>query len=149
MPHRRLMKYAPLGVLAVLSVLVLIAVVRRAYATGTITVADLSGDWQMSIVSVGGGCGVGTTLVNFTLDTNGSSTSASAVSHTAGCGDSSGPTTFAITSLNPNGSGTAGLTCGPGCGFTFSIQVAPSRSMFNLVDVTDPGNFHEGVAIHQ
>jgi hypothetical protein len=51
--------------------------------------------------------------------------------------------------LDSNGSGTAGLTCGAGCGFTFQIQVAPDRTVFNLVDVTDPNNFLEGVAIHQ
>jgi hypothetical protein len=60
-----------------------------------------------------------------------------------------GPQTFNIISLNSNGSGTAGLTCGTGCGWTFAIQVAPDRSSFNMVDVTDPGNFLEGTAIHQ
>src|SRR5262245_49090886 len=35
--------------------------------------------------------------------------------------------------MNSNGSGTANLVCGTGCGFNFNIQVAPDRSIFNLV----------------
>ena len=54
--------------------------------------------------------------------------------------------------MSSNGSGTASLTCNNqvGCGWTFKIQVAPDRTVFNLVDITDVGNnFLEGVAIHQ
>jgi hypothetical protein len=51
--------------------------------------------------------------------------------------------------MTSNGSGTAGLTCGAGCGFPFSIPVAPDRSTFNLVDITDANNFLEGAAVHQ
>jgi hypothetical protein len=66
------------------------------------------------------------------------------------CGDNTlTGQTFTITALDSHGSGTAGLSCGPGCGFTFAIQVAPNREVFNLVDVTDPRNFWEGTAIHQ
>jgi len=50
-----------------------------------------------------------------------------------GCGQASG---LVDISLNGTGMGTA-------------IQVAPDRSSFNMVDVTDPGNFLEGTAIHQ
>jgi len=85
----------------------------------------------------------------FVLNANGSGT-ANATYHSAGCGDGTArglPIT--ITSLNSNGSGTANLSCGTGCGFNFSIQVAPDRFTFNLVDVSDPGNYLEGTAIHQ
>jgi hypothetical protein len=56
-----------------------------------------------------------------------------------------------VQSLNTNGSGTANLTCGSSCGWNLNIQVSPDRSTFNLIDVSaaNPGNFIEGVAIHQ
>jgi hypothetical protein len=66
------------------------------------------------------------------------------------CGDGAAKDLpITITSLAANGSGTANLSCGSGCGFNFSIQVAPDRSTLNLVDVSDPGNYLEGTAIHQ
>ena len=84
------------------------------------------------------------------LNSAGVSNAATNKGHTAGCGDSvTTGNTFTITSLTANGTGTAGLTCGTGCGWTFAIQVAPDRSTFNLVDLTDPNNFLEGVAVHQ
>jgi hypothetical protein len=122
-------------------------VIHSSASIGNISKGDLNGAWQVTLYGQGG-CGVGTTQVNFTLS-NGVGTAANR-SHTVGCGDSTTTgNTFTITSLSSNGSGTAGLTCGVGCGFTFDIQVAPDRASFNLVDLTDPGNFLEGVAIHQ
>ena len=50
----------------------------------------------------------------------------------------------AVNSVNASGACTAGLSCGSGCGVTFAIQVAPDRVSFNLVDVTDPGQFIAG-----
>jgi hypothetical protein len=125
------------------------ALVKKSSATvGNINKGDLTGNWQVTLYGQGG-CGVGTSQVNFNLNSSGVGT-ATNVSHTVGCGDSTTTgNTFTITSLSTNGSGTAGLTCGTGCGFTFAIQVAPDRSMFNLVDLTDPNNFLQGVAIHQ
>lgn len=122
-------------------------VIRSSASIGNISKGDLNGAWQVTLYGQGG-CGVGTTQVNFTLS-NGVGT-ATNKAHTVGCGDSTSTgNTFTITSLSSNGSGTAGLTCGVGCGFTFDIQVSPDRATFNLVDLTDPGNFLEGVAIHQ
>lgn len=119
------------------------------FATGNVVKADLAGNWQITLYGQGG-CGVGTSLVTFTLNASGAATNAVEKSHSVGCGDtSSSGNTFTIQSLNSNGSGTAGLSCGTGCGFTFSIQVAPDRSSFNLVDITDPNNFLIGVAVHQ
>ncbi len=59
--------------------------------------------------------------------------------------------TFTIQSLSANGSGTAFLSCGTGCGWNLNIQVAHNGQMFNMVDVTtgNPGNFVEGSAIRQ
>jgi hypothetical protein len=107
----------------------------------------LSGPWAITLTGVTG-CGESTLHFTGTLSMSGSG-SGSLQGHSAGCGDSSNTQTFSIISLSSNGSGTAGLTCGAGCGWTFAIQVAPDRSVFNLVDVTDPGNFLEGVAVHQ
>jgi|SRR5580704_10317280 hypothetical protein len=77
---------------------------------------------------------------------------ATETSHTAGCGDSTSTgNTFTIETLNADGSGTANLTCGTGCGFNYSIQVSPDRSVINLVDASsaNPGNFQIGTAIHE
>ena len=112
---------------------------------------NLAGKWQMAVYGQGG-CGVGSTLVMFTLNAKGKTTNATETSHSAGCGDSTSTgNTFTIQSLSANGSGTAGLSCGTGCGFTYNIQVSPDRSTFNLVDVSpsNPGNFQVGTAIHQ
>jgi hypothetical protein len=45
----------------------------------------------------------------------------------------------------------ANLSCGASCGWNFDIQVAPDRSVFNVVDVStaNPNNLLEGTAIHQ
>ena len=99
-------------------------------------------------------------LVNFTLDSSGTTNSAVLVLHAgagAGCGDRTlTGQTFTIQSLNADGSGTANLTCGTGCGWEFNIQVSRQRSenrphIFNMVDVdpANPGNFAEGSAIRQ
>ena len=150
MTRRQLKVRAGIAIPVMLCLIGITTVAKRAKATGTITKADLSGPWQVALVSGGGGCGVGTTLVNFTLNSAGSSSNAVLAGHTAGCGDTSlTGQTFTILSLNTNGSGTAGLSCGPGCGFAFAIQVSADRSTFNLVDVTDPGQFLGGEAIHQ
>jgi hypothetical protein len=127
-----------------------LALVNRSSATiGNITKSDLAGLWQVTLYGQTG-CGVGTSQVNFTLNSAGGSNAATNKGHTVGCGDSvTTGNTFTITSLTANGSGTASLTCGSGCGWTFAIQVAPDRSTFNLVDLTDPNNFLEGVAVHQ
>ena len=95
-------------------------------------------------------------LLNFTFGTNGTTSTATLTTNsgrtsTGQCGPSTSTQSFTIQSLKPNGSGTAGLTCGAGCGWQFNIQVAPNLEMFNLVDVdsANPGNFVEGTAIRQ
>ena len=132
-----------------LAAVVSLANLSRA-SIGNVSKADLVGNWQVSLLSSGGGCGPGTTQVNFTLNASGAATNATEVSHSSGCGNSiSTGNTFTINTMNASGAGTAGLSCGPGCGFTFAIQVAPDRGSFNLVDITDPGQFIAGTAIHQ
>jgi len=116
--------------------------------SGDVVTPDLTGSWQVTLYGVGG-CGVGTSKVTFTLNSSGVANNATETGHSVGCGDTTtNGNTFAILSLNANGSGTAGLSCGTGCGFTFNIQVSPDRSTFNLVDVTNSGNFLAGVAVN-
>jgi hypothetical protein len=143
-------KWIRLGLPIALCLLGAFAMVKRSSASvGNISKGDLAGSWQVTLYGQGG-CGVGTSLVTFTLNGTGVATNATNKSHSVGCGDvTTTGNTFTITSLSSTGSGTAGLTCGTGCGFTFSIQVSPDRSSFNLVDITDPNNFVEGSAVHQ
>jgi hypothetical protein len=113
-----------------------------------ITIAQLAGPWQIAIVG-NTGCGVNSMLFNGKLSTTGVATG-TLVGSSAGCGSSTTTETFTIISLKPNGSGTAGLTCGSGCGWVFNIQVMKSLQLFNLVDVSDGGsNVLAGTAIHQ
>lgn len=117
---------------------------------GTITKPDLSGNWQMTLGGVTG-CGSSTMLVNFALNTNGVANNATIKMH-GQCGDSTVTgQTFQIITLNANGSGTANLSCGAGCGWNLNIQISPDRGIFNVIDVdpANPGNFIHGVAIHQ
>lgn len=149
------MKYRNSTRVLLLSTLCLLVVITAVVASkasiGNVSKSDLAGAWQMTIVGQTG-CGFGTQVYNFTLNASGSSSSVTGTSHTSGCGDSSiSGDTFTIQSLNSNGSGTANLTCGTGCGWNLNIQVAPERSSFNVVDVSsaNPGNFIEGTAVHQ
>jgi hypothetical protein len=142
---------ARLASLVVLSLVAVVALTAPSSATGNIVKADLSGAWQMTIIGQTG-CGFGTTLYTFTLNASGSSSNVTGIYHTAGCRDGTGSgNKFTIQSLNTDGSGTANLTCGTGCGWSLNIQVSPDRSKFNVIDVSpaNPGNFIEGVAIHQ
>jgi hypothetical protein len=117
------------------------------------SIADLQGTWQMTVIGQTG-CGFGTTVYVFALDATGTGY-VSATYHTAGCGNGSVTTAaqdqFLIHSLNPDGSGTAGLTCGPGCGWELTIQVSENRQVFNFADVdaANPNNFIEGTAIRR
>jgi hypothetical protein len=141
----RLLVYA-----AVFSLVTALALSVPSSATGNVVTADLAGNWQMTVIGETG-CGFGTTLYTFTLSAGGVATNVSGVSHSAcGTGSFSGDS-FTVLTLSANGSGTAGLTCGTGCGWNLNIQVAPDRSTFTVIDVSaaNPGNFIQGVAIHQ
>ncbi len=110
------------------------------------SVSSLAGPWQATLF-ITGGCGVGTKLVTFTLNSGGLAL-ATETFHTDTCGDNTETGTFRITSLNSTGTGTAQLIVDQVV-FNFSIQVAASGDIFNMVDVTDYGNYEEGSAIHQ
>jgi hypothetical protein len=92
-------------------------------------------------------------LLNFTFGINGTTSTATLTTNSGrnstGCNPGTSTQSFTILSLNPNGSGKAGLTCGKSCGWTFDIQVIRGAAAFNLVDVTDGNNYVEGTAIRQ
>jgi hypothetical protein len=116
-----------------------------------ITRAQLQGHWAATVVG-NTGCGLTSMYVTFVLNSaaHGNGT-ATIVAH-GQCGDTTtSGLSFNVTSLNANGKGTAGLTCGAGCGWVLNIQVSKSAQVFNLVDVepTNPNNYIAGTAIHQ
>jgi hypothetical protein len=127
---------------------------KAAHPHEGIQIADLAGTWQAALLWSNSGCGPASGLLTFTLPASGSTSSATLVGHAGagpGCGDQTTTQTFVIHSLNTNGSGKAGLTCGVACGWELTIQVDRSRNLFNLVDVdpANPNNFVEGTAIRQ
>jgi hypothetical protein len=119
-----------------------------------VVLPGLAGPWQATLFG-NTGCGLVSMLVTFTLNPSGMATDAVITTHALSgspCdGGTSSGNTFTITSLGINGAGTAGLSCGVGCGWNFRIQVAPSRQVFNIVDVdtANPNNLLQGLAIHQ
>jgi hypothetical protein len=120
-----------------------------------IVTADLKGDWTFALMGnqlsacSGPETWTVSALATTSLDTAGAG-DLSVTLHTRD-GDFTGENPFSILGLNPDGSGTALIECDPGLGFTFSIQVSPDRSMFNLVTVSasDPGDFLAGVAMRR
>src|SRR5208282_19000 len=146
-------KPARLAILVALMLVTLVAVAIPAAgaekAKPEITLAKLKGSWQATVYGEGG-CGEGSKLVTFTLNSDGVATDAVWSYHTTGCGDATiTGQTFEITTLNSDGSGTATLTIGGGVTLSFSIQVSGSGQVFNLVDIPDSGNYEEGTAVKQ
>jgi hypothetical protein len=120
---------------------------QDASAKPAVTVAQLAGTWHIALTGETG-CGQGSLLFVGTLSSSG--TADGTMTESFSCASGSTSQTFSIISLNSDGSGTAGLTCGSDCGWTFQIQVAPSRQVINLVDVTDPyPNDLTGTAVKQ
>jgi hypothetical protein len=150
MRARLQLKSALTGFQSVLSAALLVigTEVTAANAAEDITIAQLKGNWQAALLWSSSGCGAMSGLLNFTFGTNGT-TSTATLATNSGCGASTSTQSFTSDSLNPNGSGTAGLTCGSGCGWQFNIQVAPNLQIFNLVDVINGSNYVEGTAIKQ
>jgi hypothetical protein len=106
----------------------------------------LAGPWQVAVVG-NTGCGISSLLYSGTLNAQGKSSGT--LTFNSGCGLSNTTETFDILSLKSDGSGTAGLTCGSGCGWIFNIQVSPNRQVMNMVDVTDANNWLAGSAVKQ
>jgi hypothetical protein len=142
---------ARLALFSVLLLVVLLSIVTFGVAADVkaksgITVSQLAGPWQIAVVG-NTGCGISSLLFNGTLDAHGKSTGT--LTFNSGCGLSTTTESFDILSLKSDGSGTAGLTCGSSCGWTFNIQVNRARLVMNLVDVTDPDNWLAGTGVKQ
>ncbi|MBV9265258.1 MAG: PASTA domain-containing protein [Acidobacteriaceae bacterium] len=121
--------------------------VRIAEGTPPITVDQLAGRWQITLV---GNTGCGQSSLLFTGNLNANGTGTGTLTGSSGCNPSpsSSTQTFTITSLNADGSGTAALSCGSGCGWNFDIQVDANKQTFNLVDVTNgSANVLAGTAV--
>jgi hypothetical protein len=113
-----------------------------------ITISQLAGPWQIALVGFTG-CAQSALLFSGSLNASGQAVG-TLVGSSSGCKPGSSTQTFTINTLNANGSGTAGLTCGPSCGWGFNIQVAPNRQVFNLVDmVNSPGDVLAGTGVRQ
>ena len=113
---------ARLVVIGLLSLTTVASAVKFSRASiGNIRKADLTGPWQATLIgNTGSGCGLVGMLVTFNLNSPGTATNASITTHlrgppTSGCTDGSVTTdqTFTVSSLHSNGSGIAGLSCGP------------------------------------
>jgi hypothetical protein len=147
--------------LAAISLLACISFVFSRAASGEqrddsvrgLTIAALQGTWQLSFMGITG-CGFTTMVETAVLDATGAGHVTTAQSHTAGCGDSISTTAsfpFTISHLNPDGSGTGNLSCGPGCGWNLIVQVSQNAQVFSAIDVdpVNPGNFVEVIAIRR
>jgi len=122
----------------------------KARDQGQVDAASLQGNWAAAIVG-NTGCGLSSMYVTFTLDAAGHGTGTATIVQHGQCADTiKKGLDFNITSLNASGSGTAGLSCGVGCGWELTIQVAQNGQIFNLVDVSrkNPKNYIAGTAIH-
>jgi hypothetical protein len=130
--------------IAIVAALAMACFTASARAQG-ITIAQLAGPWQITIAG-NTGCGQTSMLFSGTLNTIGTATGT--LTSSSGCGMGSSIQTFTITGLTYYGSGNASLSCGPGCGWNFDIQVAADKQEFNLVDVANGGaNVLAGTAL--
>jgi hypothetical protein len=112
---------------------------------GNLTVADLAGAWQITWVG-NTGCGPNSLGYNVYINPNGEGNAP--LYSNSGCGiDLSSYQYFTITSLQTYGAGTATLSCGDGCGWTFNIQVSPNGKDMTLADVSDLNNYLAGTAV--
>lgn len=142
------------ALLAALTLVTLLAVaVPCATAEGNelqppLTLSALAGSWQATLFG-DADCGIGTQILVFTLNSSGTATDVQYIYHTARCGNGTDTNqSFTITSLNLDGSGTAQLEV-KGTTTTYNIQVNQAATIFNLVDVTDSGQYHQGTALKQ
>ena len=119
---------------------------QEAKVKPAITIAQLAGPWQVALVG-NTGCGISSLLFNGTMNSSGQATGT--LIGNSGCGPSNNSQTFTVNSLKSNGSGTAFLSCGEGCGWNLTIQVSPNEQVIGLVDITDPGNYLAGTAVRR
>jgi hypothetical protein len=145
------------AVLTMLSAVVLVSVRpprAAAQSSPRVTFASVQGPWALALVG-NTGCGITSMYVSFNLNASGVDNNATLQFHSTGCADSTTTQTFVIQTLNPDGSGTANLSCGPGCGWDLNIQVMlphPGVSQaFTAADVApeNPDNVLAGTAVRK
>jgi hypothetical protein len=113
-----------------------------------ITVANLAGSWKAAINTTAD-CGTGIHVLVFTLNSSGTATDVADTFNTTECGQGEHTDqTFTITSLSSDGSGTATYS-NAGLLLTLTIQVSPSKNVFNLADITDASQYWAGTAVKQ
>src|SRR5882724_9257207 len=109
---------ARLALLSVLSFATVVSFTTNSSATtGNIVKSDLQGTWRLALR---GTTGCGNSAMQATMAMNAAGVGTGNLVTHGQCGDSTlTGQTFTIKTLATNGSGTAGLTCGVGCGWTF------------------------------
>ena len=118
-------------------------------AEAGVTKAMMRGAWT-AVLGGNTGCGISSMYVTFRLNSSGVGV-ATIEMHSTGCANSiTTENPISIQTLNADGRGTAGLSCGLGCGWQFKIQVAEGGHSFILADVDadNPNNTPTGMAIH-
>jgi hypothetical protein len=139
------------ALLIAVTLVVVAAVAIPAAAGGAkppVTVAQLAGSWEAAI-NTNANCGAGVHLLVFTLNESGSATDVADTFNTTECGQGEHTDqTFTITSLSADGQGTATYS-NAGLPLTLTIQVSPNRTVFNLGDITDSGQYWAGTAVRQ
>ena len=121
---------------------------QNSIAPPSVTLGNLSGVWVVSLTGVTG-CGQVAMRVLADLNSSGTTSDASLITHSSECGNGTATEAFEITSLQSSGTGNAHLSCGEGCGWDFDIQVEPGNNAFTLVDVTNGQNYLEGTAVRK
>ena len=136
------------ALLAALALVTLIVVPSATAASKKpVTLASIAGSWQATLFS-SADCGIGTQILIFTLNSGGAATDVQISTTRPSVNGKDNNQTLTITSLNADGSGTAQLDI-EGTTLTLNIQVNPSSTVFNIVDSTDKGQYHEGTAVKQ
>lgn len=112
-------------------------------------IIKLWGKWT-AVLSGNTGCGITSMYVTFSLNNLGTGP-ATRTMHSTGCADSTTVDTMTIFTLDNTGQGTAGLTCGAGCGWSLRIQVSSDYDQIIMTDVdpANPNNTPTGIAIRQ
>ena len=115
---------------------------------GLVTNTDLYGYWT---AANSGFTGCGQTAMHVAVQMGSAGTGNATITQHGQCGNRViAGQTFRVLTLDSNGTGTANLSCGVGCGWNLRIQVSPDRQIMNLVSVdpVNPGNYIAGVAVH-
>ncbi|HEX8814925.1 MAG TPA: hypothetical protein VF753_05435 [Terriglobales bacterium] len=117
---------------------------NKAKAAPAITLAQLAGTWQIAL-SGQTGCGLNSLLFSGTLNAKGLAYGTLFSSSGCGTGAESNQT-LTITGLDADGSGSAILTCGAGCGWSLIFQLSINKQIMNFVDIEDSNNYLAGSA---